>query len=253
MIIPFGCMNCKSCLTGSVFLLLCIPTIIFAAGIPNVYVSLIGIPMLGEDLTFGNYLNALYALSISVAALVAVIKIIIAGLKYMLSDVVTSKQDAISDIRGSLIGLIIVISAVLILTEINPQLVTTSVFIEPVQPPPAYTGPAAGGAGAIPGAESGGSNPALKLPTSASCDYDDVGGYNCTAQVAACTGEATVLNNNTKVLCRYGIYSRSICPSSPQGSDCTAKIAACVSSSGQWYKSGSPSIGLDLICIRPFN
>jgi hypothetical protein len=52
----------------------------------------------------------------------AVVKIIFAGVKYMLSDLVTSKEAAKKDIRGALIGLLIVLGAVLILNTINPQL-----------------------------------------------------------------------------------------------------------------------------------
>lgn len=131
MIIPSGCMNYKNtilflCLT----IVFCLPAVVFGQA---AYKPLVGIPGIGEgDSDFGKYINALYALSISVAALMAVIKIIIAGVKYMLSDVVTSKSEAISDIRSSVIGLIIVISAVLILTEINPQLAKTEIFVDPV-------------------------------------------------------------------------------------------------------------------------
>lgn len=97
------------------------------------YKPLVGIPGVTDPtLNFGDYINALYAFSISIAALLAVIKIIIAGVKYMLSDVVTSKSDAINDIRGSLLGLIIVISAVLVLRVINPQLAETEIFLDPV-------------------------------------------------------------------------------------------------------------------------
>ncbi len=97
------------------------------------YTPLVGIPGLAEPgMKFGDYINALYALSISVAALLAVIKIIIAGVKYMLSDVVTSKSDAIKDIQGAVFGLAIVISAVLFLTVINPKITSTEIFIDPV-------------------------------------------------------------------------------------------------------------------------
>ncbi len=105
------------------------------------YEPLIGIPGLGNgELDFGKYINALYALSISVAALMAVIKIIIAGVKYMLTDIVTSKSDAINDIRSSILGLIVVISAVLILTVINPQLAKTEIFLDPVTTTPNSAG-----------------------------------------------------------------------------------------------------------------
>lgn len=73
--------------------------------------------------TFSDFVNVIYGLSISVAALLAVIKIVIAGVKWMLSDVVTSKIEAKQDIQSALFGLIIIISAVLIITLINPNIV----------------------------------------------------------------------------------------------------------------------------------
>jgi hypothetical protein len=44
----------------------------------------------------------------------------------MLSDIVTSKQAAIKDIRGAVFGLLIVIGAVVILNTINADIVNTS-------------------------------------------------------------------------------------------------------------------------------
>jgi hypothetical protein len=82
-----------------------------------------GIPGLDANAnSIEQYINALYYLSISVAAALAVVKIIMAGMKYMLTDVVTSKADAKKDIQGALIGLLLVLGAVTILNEINPNL-----------------------------------------------------------------------------------------------------------------------------------
>jgi hypothetical protein len=76
---------------------------------------------------FSGYLNTLYAIAIAVAALLAVLKIVIAGVKYMTSDIVTSKADAKRDIQGAIFGLLIVMSAMLILTIINPALTGGSI------------------------------------------------------------------------------------------------------------------------------
>jgi len=88
------------------------------------FIPLVGIPFIdtATNPSLPGYVNALYKAAISIAAFMAVVKIIFAGVKYMLSDVVTSKEDAKKDIRGALIGLLIVIGAVLILNTINPQL-----------------------------------------------------------------------------------------------------------------------------------
>ncbi|MEZ4194900.1 MAG: hypothetical protein R3B53_00670 [Candidatus Paceibacterota bacterium] len=120
-------MNSKSTFLFTLVVTFLLPTALVLAATP--VKTLVGIPGITDtDLSFGNYINALYGLSISIAALLAVIKIIIAGMKYMLSDIVTSKADAIKDIRGALLGLLIVISAVLVLNIINPQLTQTNVF-----------------------------------------------------------------------------------------------------------------------------
>lgn len=136
-------MNSKIFITTFVFLIIGVPCLLLAADAPKTYTSLVGIPGVTDAaLSFGDYINALYALSITIAALMAVIKIIIAGMKYMLSDIVTSKSEALSDIQGAVFGLIIVLSAVLILTVINPQLTTTSVFLDKVVPVPVPAQPA---------------------------------------------------------------------------------------------------------------
>ncbi len=110
------------------FLVFLLPTVASAQ-----YTPIVGIPGVDPNADFGAYINALYALSISIAALLAVIKIIIAGVKWMLTDVVTSKEEAKKDIWGATLGLLVVISAVLVLRVINPQLVETSVFIDPAE------------------------------------------------------------------------------------------------------------------------
>lgn len=86
------------------------------------YSTLIDSGLSKSENGFSGYLNAIYVMAISAAALLAVVKIIIAGVRYMLSDIVTSKETAKKDIRTALLGLIIIISAVLILNVINPKL-----------------------------------------------------------------------------------------------------------------------------------
>ncbi len=99
------------------------------------YTPLVGIPGVDPAADFNTYINSLYALSISIAALLAVIKIIIAGVKWMMTDVVTTKGEAKKDIQGALIGLIIVIAAVLILNQINEDITNVNLkFESPVSP-----------------------------------------------------------------------------------------------------------------------
>jgi hypothetical protein len=106
--------------------LLSLPTVAFAQ---LSYRAMVGIPGYdavaggGGENTFSAFIGLIYGLAITLAALLAVIKIVIAGVKWMLSDVVTDKTNAKDDIRGALLGLIVIISAVLIITIINPDIV----------------------------------------------------------------------------------------------------------------------------------
>ena len=118
----------------SLFLLL-VPTALFAAE----FKAIVGIPGVTENITgttgLNLYINALYRLSISIAALLAVIKIVAAGAKYMLSDIITHKEEAKKDIQGALVGLLIVIAAVIILNTVNSDLTRVNFNLEPLEAP----------------------------------------------------------------------------------------------------------------------
>ena len=86
-----------------------------------------GIPGLGnagsEDASLVDYLNALFRFAIGIGALAAVLRITFAGIKYMTSEVsVSSKEDAKDDIQNSILGLLLLLSVVIILQQINPNL-----------------------------------------------------------------------------------------------------------------------------------
>ena len=72
--------------------------------------------------SMSEYFKALYFLAISIAALIAVGKIILAGIKYTTSGIVPEKQGAKEDIRSALVGLLIILTAVAVLRVINPSL-----------------------------------------------------------------------------------------------------------------------------------
>ncbi len=105
-----------------------LPLLSLAADLPKLsgtYKPIVGIPGVDTDTVgngFSSYINAIYLLSISIAALLAVLKIIFAGATYMLTDLVGSKEKAKKDIRGALFGLLLILGVVLILNVINPNL-----------------------------------------------------------------------------------------------------------------------------------
>jgi len=118
-------------LIGMLFLFL--PTWVLAAD----FISLVGIPGVpdnGQDLN--KYFNAIYRLSISLAALLAVVRIVLAGAKYMLTDIVPAKGEALEDIKGALLGLLIILGAVLILSTINYDLTHYNIKFDAVEEPP---------------------------------------------------------------------------------------------------------------------
>lgn len=96
----------------------------------------------GNDVqSFEGYINFLYGMSIAVAALLAVIKIIIAGTKYMLDDLISGKEEAKKDIQGAVLGLLLIISAVIILELINPQLIKKEIKFDQLPERPDLVAP----------------------------------------------------------------------------------------------------------------
>ncbi len=118
----------KTLLIGiATFAPLCVVTLASAQG----YTPIAGVPGIDVNaLSTEGYVTALYKLSITVACLLALYKIIFGGVKWALSDVVTDKGEAKKDIKGALLGLLIVLSAVLILNTINPNLTQLNIFGE---------------------------------------------------------------------------------------------------------------------------
>ncbi len=95
-----------------------------------------------SNLTTQQYIDALYVIAIVAASILAVFKLIMAGVKYMLSEVVTNKQKAKDDIRGALLGLLLILVAVTLLNTINPNLTNLDFLrnADPTQPVPGVGG-----------------------------------------------------------------------------------------------------------------
>lgn len=109
------------------------PFIVAAQG----YISLVGIDGARTAAGFDTqeYIDTLYRIAIIAAAFVAVGKLVWAGAQYVLSGVVTKKEDAKKDIWGALIGILIILGAVTILTTINPQ-ISNLRALNPIDVPP---------------------------------------------------------------------------------------------------------------------
>jgi hypothetical protein len=71
---------------------------------------------------FGNYLNIMFKLFLGVAGVLAVVMIVMGGVQYMTSDLVSSKEEGKKTITNAIFGLLVGLGAVLILNTINPNL-----------------------------------------------------------------------------------------------------------------------------------
>jgi type IV secretory pathway VirB2 component (pilin) len=86
-----------------------------------------GIPGVKEFATSGSIpdlLNNIYKICIGVAATLAVLQIMRAGVMYMGGDSITEKKEARDLISMSIIGLILVLSPVIVFSIINPDILS---------------------------------------------------------------------------------------------------------------------------------
>lgn len=168
----FGLMKSKL-IISIFFITFFIPSLVLA---DVKFKPLVGIPGFNgnEEITLDKFINSFFLTCIALAALLAVVKLVIAGFKYMMTDVVTSKEDAKNDIKGALFGLLVVASTVLILTTINEKITN----IELVNKYSGLIAPSTGGA---------------KPPTdpdivTEACKYNGPGNLNV---VCDCTSDGT--------------------------------------------------------------
>lgn len=71
---------------------------------------------------FGNYLNIMIKLIIGLAAVMAMVMITMGGIEYMTSELISGKEAGKETVQHALLGLVLALSAYLILNTINPKL-----------------------------------------------------------------------------------------------------------------------------------
>jgi hypothetical protein len=100
--------------------------------------------------TAGPYIQGIFTLMIAIAGGLAVLMIIFGGIKYMSTDAFAGKSEARATIEHAIWGLLLAMSAWLILYTVNPNLVGVIDLQVPVQPLATSTGPGPGGGFGIP-------------------------------------------------------------------------------------------------------
>lgn len=78
-----------------------------------------------------EYLPGVFNLAIGLSAAFAVLMIVIGGFQYISTDAIQGKQAGKERIKNAVLGLVLVISAWLILATINPKLLEINLNIEP--------------------------------------------------------------------------------------------------------------------------
>jgi len=91
--------------------------------------------------SMGKYVENIIKLAITVAAVFAVLKIVIGGFKYMGSENMGVKKDGLDDVRGAVLGLVILAASFLILNTINPALLQFRLEIDPIKTTPKTNSP----------------------------------------------------------------------------------------------------------------
>ncbi len=72
--------------------------------------------------SFGHYVTIIVEFIIGISAVLAVLMIIIGGIQYMTSELISNKEEAKSHMTGAILGLLIVLATVVILQTINPDI-----------------------------------------------------------------------------------------------------------------------------------
>jgi hypothetical protein len=79
------------------------------------------------DNKIGGYLNVMIRIFIGLSAVLAVVMIVIGGIEYMTSELISSKEAGKERIRGAIFGLLLALGAWTLLYQINPDILKSDV------------------------------------------------------------------------------------------------------------------------------
>ena len=131
-------------LVFAIFILFTSQTSLFAQTGYELLAPLPGVEMDAEGKTTPSpYIRGIFALLIGIAGVLAVIMLIVGGIKYMSTDAFSGKSEAKNTIQNAIGGLLLALGAWIILYTINPGLVNFNLSLTPVPTTPS-TAPAAG-------------------------------------------------------------------------------------------------------------
>lgn len=79
-------------------------------------------------ISFADYVENMFRLSISVGAILAVMMIIVGGFEYMTSEALGGKKGGLSKIQNAVLGLVLLLAVVIVLQVINPCILEINAF-----------------------------------------------------------------------------------------------------------------------------
>lgn len=145
-------MKTKIYIIFTLFFILCGAFNVVSAQSLTEYELLAPIPLNGsggvtERTTATQFIPGLFKLTIMLATGLAVLFIIWGGVQYMSTDAFTGKESAKETIWNAVMGLLLALSAWLIIATVNPKLMTFDLSIERFEIPTDTNRPASGGTG----------------------------------------------------------------------------------------------------------
>lgn len=82
--------------------------------------------------SLSDYLSTIYNLGLGIAAALSVVMIVIGGIKYATSEVVSSKEDGKQTIQNAIFGLVLALGSFVIIQTINPDLLNLNLGLSTV-------------------------------------------------------------------------------------------------------------------------
>ena len=99
------------------------------------------IPGIGESTQcIETYIKAGFNIFLGIASVIAIVQFAFGGLMYMMSEAVTSKEDAKKRMTSSVWGVLLILASYIILYQINPNILTTNIFSTSCTNTPTTTG-----------------------------------------------------------------------------------------------------------------
>lgn len=80
----------------------------------------------GQGANLSTFLNTAFKTAITVGAILAVLRIVYAGVLYMTTDIFSRKKDAVQILQDAVWGMLLLLAVYLILNQINPDILDLS-------------------------------------------------------------------------------------------------------------------------------